>query len=174
MGIERSSRTFSRTQMTRIARELLGASTLCAISTVSAPGRPHVNTAYFAWDAGLRLVWLSDPRARHSRNIRAGKAVAIVVYDSSQTWGGPDRGIQLFGTAGMASGAAAQEAERVYARRFAGFSPGEFADYRPYVFRPRRIKLFDERALGAGIFVSAKVGADGKLAWERTEVYHAA
>ena len=99
MSIERSSRTYGRTQMTRIARDLLGASTLCAISTVSAPGRPHVNIAYFAWDAGLRLVWLSDPRARHSRNIRAGKVVAVAVYDSSQTWGGLDRGIQLFGSA---------------------------------------------------------------------------
>jgi hypothetical protein len=73
----------------------------------------------------------------------------------------------------MASGAAAQEAERIYAQRFAGFTPAEFADYCPYVFRPRRVKLFDEPVLGAGVFVSAKVGADGKLMWERTEVYHA-
>jgi len=49
----------------QIARSLLGVSTLCAISTISPPGRPHVNTAYFAWDANLRLVWLSDPGARH-------------------------------------------------------------------------------------------------------------
>jgi hypothetical protein len=74
----------------------------------------------------------------------------------------------------VVSGAAAQEAERIYAQRFAGFSPAEFADYCPYVFRPRRVKLFDEPVLGDGVFVSAKVGADGKLVWERTEVYHAA
>jgi uncharacterized protein YhbP (UPF0306 family) len=174
MSIERSSRTYGQTRLTKIARRLLETSTLCAISTVSPPGRPHVNTAYFALGSGARLVWISDPRARHSRNIGAKTAVAVAVYDSHQTWGGPDRGIQLFGSAAMASGAGALEAERIYARRFPGFTPGEFADYRPYVFRPRRVKLFDEPVLGAGIFVTAKVGADGKLAWERTEIYHSA
>jgi uncharacterized protein YhbP (UPF0306 family) len=161
-------------RLTRIARDLLDASTLCAISTVSRSGRPHVNTAYFAWDADLRLVWLSDPRARHSRNIGAVGAAAVAVYDSSQSWGGPDRGIQLFGSAAMAAGATAPDAEQIYADRFAGFSPEEFADYRLYVFRPRRIKLFDEPTLGAGVFVTAKVGADRELVWERTEIYHAA
>lgn len=174
MSIERSSRTYGRTRLTQIVRSLLDASTLCAISTVSPPGRPHVNTAYFAWDADLRLIWLSDPEARHSRNIRAAKVAAVVVYDSNQTWGGPDRGIQLFGSAAIAVGAVALSAERIYADRFAGFIPGEFADYRLYVFRPRRLKLFDEPALGAGVFVTARVGTDGKLAWERTEIYHVA
>jgi hypothetical protein len=32
------------------------------------------------------------------------------------------------------------------------------------------VKLFDERALGAATFVTAKV-ARGKLSWERTDVY---
>jgi hypothetical protein len=173
VGIERSTRRYGRTRLTRIARDLLDASTLCAISTVSPQGRPHVNTAYFAWDDDLRLAWLSDPRARHSRNIGPRGAAAVVVYDSSQRWGGPDRGIQLFGSAAVASGAPV-DAERIYAGRFAGFSLEEFADYRLYVFRPRRIKLFDEPSLGAGVFVTAKVGADGKLAWERTDIYHAA
>jgi pyridoxamine 5'-phosphate oxidase-like protein len=172
MSIERSTRGYGRTRLTRIARELLDASTLCAISTVSPHGRPHVNTAYFARHVDLRLVWLSDPRARHSRNIGPRGPAAVAVYDSSQGWGGPDRGIQLFGSAGVVTGAPA-EAERIYAGRFAGFSREEFADYRLYVFRPRRIKLFDEPSLGAGVFVTAKVQADGKLAWERTDIYYA-
>jgi uncharacterized protein YhbP (UPF0306 family) len=174
VSIERSSRTYSRTRLTRIARDLLGASTLCAISTVSPGGRAHVNTAYFAWGADLRLVWLSDPQARHSRNIIAVRAAAVAVYDSSQTWGGPDQGIQLFGLVARAAGATVPDAKRIYADRFAGFTSEEFADYRLYVFRPRRIKLFDEPALGAGVFVTAKLGAGGKLTWERTEFYHAA
>jgi uncharacterized protein YhbP (UPF0306 family) len=174
MAIERSNRTYSRTRLTRTTRTVLDASTLCAISTVSPPGRPHINIAYFAWNTDLRLVWLSDPRARHSRNLSAVRAAAVAVYDSSQTWGGPDRGIQLFGSAAIATSAAALDAERIYAGRFARFTQEEFADYRLYVFRPRSIKLFDEPALGAGVFVTARVGTDGKLTWERTEIYHAA
>jgi hypothetical protein len=174
MGIERSSRKYGRMRLTRIARDLLDASTLCAISTVSRSGQPHINTAYFAWGADLRLVWLSDPRAGHSRNIDAVGRAAVAVYDASQRWGGPDRGIQLFGSAAIAAGANLPDAELIYRDRFARFTPEKFADYRLYVFRPRRIKLFAEPSLGSGVFVTAKVGADGKLAWRRTEIYHAA
>jgi uncharacterized protein YhbP (UPF0306 family) len=146
-------------RITRIARDLLEASTLCAISTVSASGRPHVNTAYFAWEADLRIVWLSDPGARHSRNIAAMGAAAVALYDSTQTWGRLDRRIQLFGSVVMTAGATIYEAERIYVGRFAGFRAEEFTDYRLYMFRPRRIKLFDERSLGGGVFVTARVGA---------------
>jgi hypothetical protein len=33
------------------------------------------------------------------------------------------------------------------------------------------LKVFDERALGAGVFVTATVGRRGQVAWERTEIY---
>ena len=36
---------------------------------------------------------------------------------------------------------------------------------------PSRVKLFDERTLGAATFVTARVARNGKLSWERTEVY---
>jgi uncharacterized protein YhbP (UPF0306 family) len=57
---------------------------LCAIATVSPGNRAHVNTAYFAWSREFELVWLSEPAARHSRNLRANSTAAIAVYDSSQ------------------------------------------------------------------------------------------
>ncbi len=47
----------------------------------------------------------------------------------------------------------------------------EMGAYRAYLFRPRRVKLFDEPELGAGTFVTARVRAAGELVWERTEVY---
>ena len=170
MGIERSKRAFSVRLMTEAAHGLLNASTLCAISTVSPRGRAHVNTAYFAWSPNFRIIWISHPQARHSRNLRADGTAAIAVFDSTQTWGRPDRGIQLFGIARKAEGAAAQGAEGIYGSRFPAFA-AEMPGYRPYVFLPRRIKLFDEPRLGAGVFVTAKVGARGKLAWARTETY---
>jgi uncharacterized protein YhbP (UPF0306 family) len=156
--------------MARTARSLLDASTLCAIATVGSDGRVHVNTAYFAWSPTFELVWMSEPRARHSRNIRANASAAIAVYDSSQSWGRPDRGIQLLGSARET----ADEVDSTYAERFPDFRPGELGAYRFYRFRPRRLKLFDEQELGPGWFVTARVAAGGRLEWERTEIYRSA
>jgi hypothetical protein len=99
MAIERSRRPMAAARIARATQLLLDASTLCAMATVSAGTRAHVNTAYFAWSPRFDLVWLSEPHARHSRNIDTNGTVAIAVYDSRQSWGKPDRGIQLFGSA---------------------------------------------------------------------------
>ncbi|TMM32951.1 MAG: hypothetical protein E6F93_07005 [Actinobacteria bacterium] len=158
--------------MAKLARSLLDASTLCAIASFS--GRQaHVNTAYFAWADDFRLIWLSEPGAKHSRNVRDNGSVAIAVFDSHQTWGTSDRGVQLFGSARELKGKQAEAAERAYAKRFPDYRREDNSAYAFYSLRPRRLKLFDERTLGPGVFVTARVAADGELSWERTEVYRA-
>jgi uncharacterized protein YhbP (UPF0306 family) len=164
MTIERSGRRVSAARLLDLVEHLLGASTLCAISTVGPRGRAYVNIAYFAWAPDLRIIWLSEPGAQHSRNLRSNASAAIAVYDSGQTWGKPDRGIQLFGDA-QAGG---PDAAEIYARRFSAYERRE--SYRFYELVPRRVKLFDERELGAATFVTARVRG-GKLAWAGTEVY---
>jgi uncharacterized protein YhbP (UPF0306 family) len=129
-----------------------------------------VNTAYFAWGPAFEIVWLSAPEARHSRNIRANPSAAIAVYRSTQTWGRADHGIQLFGAARELHGRAARMGERLYADRFSAYS-SDLDAYRFYRLRPRRLKLFDEHALGGATFVTVAVGADGRLRWVRTETY---
>jgi uncharacterized protein YhbP (UPF0306 family) len=164
MPIERSKRPVAAARIKAVARSLLEASTLCAISTVSPGDRAHVNTAYFAWTEELDVLWLSDPEAQHSRNLSRNPTAAIAVYDSTQTWGKPDRGIQLFGRAREAAPAL----EPVYAKRFPAYEP---TGYRLYRFRPNRLKLFDERALGPGVFVTVRVGRGGQVTWQRTDIY---
>ena len=171
MAIRRSTRSVRSERIARAARGLLGASTLCAIATTSSRGRPHVNTAYFALTNQFDIVWLSEPSARHSINLRAKSAAAVTVYDSSQRWGGSDRGIQLFGSAREASKRSAPDAEAAYARRFSAYEPGQLVAYRFYVFHPTSVKLFDERSFGAGVFVTARVDRTGGVTWERTDVY---
>jgi uncharacterized protein YhbP (UPF0306 family) len=166
MTIERSRRRVAAAQLKSLAADLLEASTLCAISTVGPRGRAYVNTAYFAWAPDLRIVWLSEPGAQHSRNLRTNGSAAIAVYDSGQAWGKPDRGIQLFGDAW----AGGEDADAIYAERFVRYEPSRFADYRFYELVPRQVKLFDERALGSATFVTARV-TRGRLAWERTDLY---
>lgn len=171
MAIERSKRRIAAKRIAATARELLDASTLCTIATVTPSGSAHVNTAYFAWSPDLDIVWLSEPRSAHSRNLRASGSAAIAVYDSRQTWGEPDRGIQLFGTAHEAEADEADRAQTLYAKRFPRFADTDLSAYRFYRFRPRRLKLFDERTLGRATFVTARVGLGNRLAWERTELY---
>lgn len=170
MAIDRSRRTVSSRRITALVGSLLDASTLCAIATVTPRGEAYVNTAYFAWSPEFDLFWLSDPDAEHSGNLRANHAAGIAVYDSTQSWGGSDRGIQLFGSAREIRGSVARETERTYAARFPAYKPGELSGYRFYRFRPRRMKLFDEAVLGGGVFVTASV-RKGRVAWERTEIY---
>lgn len=171
MPVERIRERIPAARLAAIARRLLKAAPLCAIATVGGDGRAHINTAYFAWSPAFEIVWLSAPEARHSRNIRSRPSVAIAVFDSRQEWGGSDRGIQLFGTARELSGLAARVAGRLYGRRFKAYAAQDLDAYRFYRFRPRTLKLFHERELGGGTFVTAKVARDGRLAWERTESY---
>src|SRR6266571_9301605 len=99
MPVRRIAKHPATRRLMAMTRRLLDQSTLCAIATVSPGTRAHVNTAYFAWGPSFEIGWLSAPEARHSRNIRANPSAAIVVYRSTQSWGGSDRGIQLFGRA---------------------------------------------------------------------------
>ena len=167
--VERTANRPSVSRLTAIARRLLDASTLCAIATVSSGGRAHINTAYFAWGSAFEIVWLSAPEARHSRNVRANPSTAVAVFRSTQSWGGSDRGIQLFGRARELRGRGALEAETLYAARFRAYD-GDLTAYRLYRLRTTRMKLFDERVLGGGTFVTVAVWG-GHIRWLRTESY---
>jgi hypothetical protein len=74
---------------------------------------------------------------------------------------------------GEVKGATARHAEMLYRRRFPEYEQGGLTAYRFYRFRPRRLKVFDERELGMGVFVTAKITGAGRLEWERTEIYRA-
>jgi uncharacterized protein YhbP (UPF0306 family) len=174
MPIERSNRRIAAGRIATAARRLLEASTLCAVATVVPGGRAHVHTAYFAWSSALDLVWLSEPRARHSRNIRANSSAAIAVFESGQTWGEPDRGIQLFGRAVEVDRTQVSDAAALYEARFPTYRQMEAGGYRFYVLRPRRLKLFDEQELGAGVFVTARLAGGRRVVWERTDIYRPA
>jgi uncharacterized protein YhbP (UPF0306 family) len=164
---ERRSRKFSSLKIERSARALMNASTLCSLATVSPRGRAHINHMYFAWTARYEVIWYSDTESIHSRNLARSTTAAITVYDSHQTNGLPDRGIQLFGSAGIATGRAAGEAMRLYTQRFPRVDPSGYIAYR---FRPRTVKLFDERSLAPATLVTARVTPKG-LVWSKTEVW---
>ena len=148
----------------------MDASTLCSLATVWPGGRAHINHMYFAWNRQFEVFWISDPDSRHSRNLAANSSAAITIYDSHQTWGRPDRGIQLFGTAGRATGGAVTRGNQAYRTRFPSYDSSARDAYPVYRFRPRAVKLFYERLLGSGTLVSVRVTRDG-LSSTRTDVF---
>ncbi len=144
----------------------MNASPLCALATVSPGRRAHINHMYFAWSDRFDVIWISDADSIHSRNLARNTSAAVTIYASNQVWGRPDRGIQLFGTARITKD---RDALRPYQRRFRDFDP-EANELPVYRFRPRAMKMFDERALAPGTLVTARVTRDG-LAWSKTEVW---
>jgi uncharacterized protein YhbP (UPF0306 family) len=163
-------RPIARPRIERAAFGLLDTSPLCAISTVSPHTTAHIHTAYFVWNRDFEIFWLSDPAARHSRDIRARPSTAITVFDSHQVWGQPDRGIQLIGSTRQLPATEIAHAESLYAARFSGYATPDLPAYRFYRFRTERLKVFDEAVFGAGLFVTATIHNGQRLIWERTDI----
>ena len=163
-------RPVARPRIERAAFGLLDTSPLCAISTAAPRTTAHIHTAYFVSNRDFEIFWLSDPAARHSRNIRVRPSTAITVFDSHQVWGQPDRGIQLFGSTRQLPATEIAHAESLYAARFPGYATPDLRAYRFFRFRTERLKVFDEAVFGAGVFVTATIHGGQRLIWERTDI----
>jgi|SRR5579862_4383134 len=88
---------------------LLDANHVASLAT-SGPDGPHAASVFYVRD-GLALLWVSDPKSRHSTELAANARVAVTVapdyfdYDEIQ-------GVQISGRASVMSG----ESERAKAR----------------------------------------------------------
>jgi pyridoxine/pyridoxamine 5'-phosphate oxidase len=51
------------------------------LATADADGVPWVTPVWFATEDERVFYWISDPNARHSRNIAARPEIAIVIFD---------------------------------------------------------------------------------------------
>ena len=98
-------------------------------------------------------------------------SMAVSVYDSTQKWGNDtgDVGIALYGECAESSG---KRAEELYARRFKEYvrwkkspeySEGEGRKWRFFSFVPSKVKVFDERRFGSGVFIVAAIKRKKKV-----------
>jgi len=157
---------FSESRVRRSILRILNANVLCSIATVTRGNRAHISHVYFSYSEDLEFYFLSDPRSLHCRNLTTNPSMAVTVFNSSQPWGSPGRGVQFFGTCVEARGLQATKAEHVYGKRFPKYykyrsdlakdSDRPFR-WRFYRFIPRKVKLFDEGEFGGGVFVVAAV-----------------
>lgn len=69
---------------------LLADNRYLVLATADADGNPWATPVYFAPDGTDRVLWVSSPDSRHSRNIAVRPEVAITVFDSHVPVGGAE------------------------------------------------------------------------------------
>jgi pyridoxine/pyridoxamine 5'-phosphate oxidase len=70
------------------ARAIIDANRYMTLGTADADGLPWVSPVWFATVDHRRFFWVSDPDARHSRNLAARPQLAIVIFHSTVAVGG--------------------------------------------------------------------------------------
>lgn len=70
-----------------MAREVLDGNRYLSLGTAGPDGRPRVSPVFFTHAGHQAFYWVSEPGARHSRNIAGNPAVAAVVFDSTAAVG---------------------------------------------------------------------------------------
>ena len=166
---------FAQSRLRKSAMRIFSDSKLCSIATVTRNKKAHINTAYFAFSNDLTLFFLSDPNSTHCQNLSSNPSTAVAIYNSSQHWKGPDRGIQLFGRCAQTEGVQTQEAERFYSKRFPKYLKWKktFSTlgrrntirYQFYRFVRERLKILDEREFGYGVFLEVTVNRKTERQW---------
>jgi uncharacterized protein YhbP (UPF0306 family) len=76
-------------EWTTVSR-LLAQHRYLVLGTADADGRPWVTPVFYAADGEHRVLWVSAPDSRHSRNIAARPDVAVTIYDSHAPIGGAE------------------------------------------------------------------------------------
>ena len=64
------------------ARAIVDANSFMTLATADADGLPWASPVWFAPSAYREFFWVSDPQARHSRNLAVRPRLAIVIFDS--------------------------------------------------------------------------------------------
>ncbi|TCB93368.1 pyridoxamine 5'-phosphate oxidase family protein [Micromonospora zingiberis] len=79
-----------RTSMWARVPHLLAEHRYAVLGTADEQGRPWATPVFFAADGEYRILWVSAPDSRHSRNIGVRPDVAITVFDSHAPIGGAE------------------------------------------------------------------------------------
>ena len=65
------------------AKRIIESNLYMTLATADGEGRPWASPVWFAHEDFTRLVWVSKPEARHSRNLADRPQAGIVIFDST-------------------------------------------------------------------------------------------
>lgn len=98
-------------------KQFLAAHTTLTLATLAEDGRPQAAPIFYAETDDMSLIFISEPKVRHSRNVARDGRVAAAIYADGQQWQ-TIRGVQLEGICTALSGEAAAAAQAVYLAKY--------------------------------------------------------
>jgi hypothetical protein len=110
---------------TQQARQIVDANQYMVLGTAAASGQPWASPVWFAHHDYREFVWVSSPKARHSRNIADRPQLGIVIFDS-QVPIGAGQGVYLSCEASVASDEDLDRLLEVFNRRSLANSDNAF------------------------------------------------
>lgn len=128
-------------------KQFLAAHTTLTLATLAEDGRPQAAPLFYAEMDDLSLIFISEQRVRHSRNVAHDSRVAATIYADGQQWQ-TIQGLQLEGTCTALSGEAAEAAQAVYLAKFPfiatnSFLAGMLRQVTFYKISPTWLRLID-------------------------------
>ena len=94
----------------------IDATAYLTLATADADGVPWASPVWFATDDDRRFYWVSDPGARHSRNLAARPEVSLVIFDSHAEIG-TGQGVYVAARVDEPAGAELEHGMRVFSDR---------------------------------------------------------
>ena len=109
------------------------------LATADDRGRPWASPVWYTPVSHAEFLWVSDPDARHSRNIALRPEIAIVIFDSTVAIGGAEA-LYCEAVAEELSRSSVDRAIAAYSQRSEACSAGA---WRPAdVLPPARFRLY--------------------------------
>ena len=123
---------------------IVGATQYMVLATSDATGLPWATPVWFASDDRRDFYWVSDPGARHSKNLAVRPQLAVTIFDSTQR-PGTGEGAYLSAVGGIVPLEEIHAGIEIYSAtsRRAGLAEWSRADVEP----PKRLRLYRATAL---------------------------
>jgi hypothetical protein len=131
-----------------LASRILDGIMYMTLATADEEGRPWASPVWYAGVSPTEFLWVSDPNARHSRNLAHRREVGLVVFDSTVPIGGAEA-VYMEAVAAELTGAELEHGIAIYSRRSQEVGAREWTldDVSP----PTRFRLY--RATVSAAFV---------------------
>jgi uncharacterized protein YhbP (UPF0306 family) len=147
-----------KAQIVKSATEMLKSNHLLSLGTYTQKERqPWTSFAYYTFDKNFNLYIWTDPKARHSLNVKENARVSVNITNTTQEWGSLLCGMQIIGVAKLLSGSEALFAGALYLKRYSkaskfikrlsDFSAKKYQS-KLYKIEIRKIKILDEKSFG--------------------------
>jgi nitroimidazol reductase NimA-like FMN-containing flavoprotein (pyridoxamine 5'-phosphate oxidase superfamily) len=121
------------------AREILTSNLYLTLATSDEDGRPWASPVYYASDDHADFYWVSDPEARHSRNLAVRPRASAVVFDSRAPIG-TGQAVYMALVAEQASGAEIERGIAIFSRVSVSHGGHEWST--GDVTAPARLRLY--------------------------------